>query len=332
MRALVVHQHGSIDAVRLEEYPEPRPGPGEVLIDVHAASVNFPDLLVIGGTYQRLPATPFVPGKDLAGTVAAAGANVNRVRPGERVMAQIEHGAFAERAVAAQAICHPIPPTMSFAEAAAMGLVYLTAHFALVERARLAAGEVVLVTGAAGGVGLAAAQIAKALGATVIAAVGSDEKAALARANGADHVVYTNLPDLRESLRAQVFAAVGKRGADVIIDSVGGDVFDACLRVIAWCGRLVVVGFAGGRVPEIRAGYVLVKNISIIGLQSSDYRDREPAKVQRVQRELFELYVQGKLKPHVMARYPLAGFREALATVQDRRVLGKVVLELRREE
>lgn len=332
MRALVVHQHGSIDAVRLEEYPEPRPGPGEVLIDVHAASVNFPDLLVIGGTYQRLPATPFVPGKDLAGTVAAAGANVNRVRPGERVMAQIEHGAFAERAVAAQAICHPIPPTMSFAEAAAMGLVYLTAHFALVERARLAAGEVVLVTGAAGGVGLATVQIAKALGATVIAAVGSDEKAALVRANGADHVVYTNLPDLRESLRAQVFAAVGKRGADVIIDSVGGDVFDACLRVIAWCGRLVVVGFAGGRVPEIRAGYVLVKNISIIGLQSSDYRDREPAKVQRVQRELFELYVQGKLKPHVMARYPLAGFREALATVQDRRVLGKVVLELRREE
>ena len=332
MRALVVHQHGSIDAVRLEEYPEPRPGPGEVLIDVHAASVNFPDLLVIGGTYQRLPATPFVPGKDLAGTVAAAGANVNRVRPGERVMAQIEHGAFAERAVAAQAICHPIPPTMSFAEAAAMGLVYLTAHFALVERARLAAGEVVLVTGAAGGVGLASVQIAKALGATVIAAVGSDEKAALVRANGADHVVYTNLPDLRESLRAQAFAAVGKRGADVIIDSVGGDVFDACLRVIAWCGRLVVVGFAAGRVPEIKAGYILVKNISILGLQSSDYRDREPAKVQRVQRELFELYVQGKLKPHVMARYPLAGFREALATVQDRRALGKVVLELRREE
>ena len=331
MRALVVHQHGSIEDVRLEEFPEPRPGPGEVLIDVHAASVNFPDLLVISGTYQRLPATPFVPGKDLAGTVAAVGADVNRVKPGERVMAQIEHGAFAERAVAAQAICHPIPATMSFAEAAAMGLVYLTAHFALVERARLTAGEVVLVTGAAGGVGLAAVQIAKAFGATVVAAVGSDEKAALVRANGADHVVYTNLPDLRESLRAQVFAAVGKRGADVIIDSVGGDIFDACLRVIAWCGRLVVVGFAAGRVPEIKAGYVLVKNIAIIGLQSSDYRDREPEKVQRVQRELFELYVQGKLKPHVMARYPLAGFREALATVQDRRVLGKVVFELQEE-
>jgi NADPH2:quinone reductase len=332
MRALVVHQHGSIDAVQLEEFPEPRPGPGEVLIDVHAASVNFPDLLVIGGTYQRLPPMPFVPGKDLGGRVAAVGAGVNRVQPGERVMAQIEHGAFAERAVAPQAVCHPLPPTMSFAEGAAMGLVYLTAHFALIERARLTAGEIVLVTGAAGGVGLAAVQIAKALGATVVAAVSGEEKAALVRANGADHVVYTNLPDLRESLRAQVVAAVGKRGADVIVDSVGGDTFDACLRVIAWCGRLVVVGFAAGRVPEIKAGYVLVKNISIIGLQSSDYRDREPAKVQRVQRELFELYVQGKLKPHIMARYPLAGFREALATVQDRRVLGKVVLKLRAGE
>jgi len=331
MRALVVHRHGSIDAVQLEEFPEPRPGPGEVLIDVHAASVNFPDLLVIGGTYQRLPATPFVPGKDLAGTVVAIGAAVNRVKPGERVMAQIEHGAFAERAVAAQAICHPMPATVSFAEAAAMGLVYLTAHLALVARARLTAGEVVLVTGAAGGVGLAAVQIAKAFGATVVAAVSSEEKAALVVANGADHVVYTNLPDLRESLRDQVFAAVGKRGVDVIIDSVGGDLFDACLRVIAWCGRLVVVGFAAGRVPEIKAGYILVKNISIIGLQSSDYRDREPATVQRVQQQLFALYEQGKLKPHVMARYPLSRYREALATVRDRRVLGKVVLAMREE-
>jgi len=329
MRALVVHRHGSIDAVQLEEFPEPRPHAGEVLIDVHAASVNFPDLLVIGGTYQRLPPTPFVPGKDLAGTVAAVGTAVSRVKPGDRVMAQVEHGAFAERAVAAEAVCHRMPDSMSFADAAAMGLAYLTAHFALVERAQVSRGEVVLVTGAAGGVGLAAVQIAKALGATVVATVSSEGKAAIARASGADHVVYTNIPDLREGLRTQVHAAIGKRGADVIIDSVGGDLFDASLRAIAWCGRLIVVGFADGRVPEIKAGYVLVKNISVIGLQSSDYRDREPEKVQRVQQELFELYVQGKLKPHVMARYPLSGFREALATVRDRRVLGKVVLEMR---
>jgi NADPH2:quinone reductase len=315
--------------VRLEELPEPQPGTGEVLIDVHEASVNFPDLLVIGGTYQRLPPAPFVPGKDLAGVVTAAGSGVRRVKPGDRVMAQIEHGAFAERAVAPESYCHAMPTAVGFIDAAAMGLVYLTAHFALVERAALRPGEIVLVTGAAGGVGHAAVQLAKALGATVVAAVSSEEKAALARSGGADHVVFTNVPDLRDGLRAQVHAAVGTRGADIVIDSVGGDVFDACLRALAWCGRLVVVGFASGRVPEVKAGYVLVKNISIIGLQSSDYRDREPGKVQRVQQELYELCVRGKVRPHVMARYPLAQFGEALATVRERRVLGKVVLDMK---
>jgi NADPH2:quinone reductase len=269
-----------------------------------------------------------VPGKDLAGVVVAVGAGVSRIAPGDRVVAQVEHGAFAERIVAAEALCHRLPEAMSFAEAAAMGLVYLTAHFALVERAQLRRGEVVLITGAAGGVGLAAVQLAKALGATVVAAVSSEDKAALVRQNGADHVVLTSVPQMREGLREQVFAAVGKRGADIIIDSVGGDVFDACLRVIAWCGRLVVVGFASGRVPEVKAGYVLVKNISIVGLQSSDYRDREPDKVRRVQQELFDLYEQGKLRPHIMARYPLADYRHALAAVRDRRALGKVVIEM----
>jgi NADPH:quinone reductase len=329
MRALVLHRHGPIDNLRLEDFPEPRPGADEVLIDVHAASVNFPDLMVIGGSYQRLPATPFVPGKDLAGTVAAVGANVKTVKMGERVMAQVEHGAFAERAVAPLANCHRLPAGMSFAEAAAMGLVYLTAHLALVERARLKPGETVLVTGAAGGVGLAAVQLAKAFGATVVASVSSEDKARLARANGADHVVSTNVPDLRESFREQVFAAVGKRGADVIVDSVGGDVFDACLRAIAWCGRLVIVGFAAGRVAEVKAGYLLVKNISLIGLQSSDYRDREPEKVREIQAALFALYEQGRIKPSVMASHPLAAWHEALTTVRDRRVLGKVVFELR---
>lgn len=329
MRALVLHQHGSIEDLKLEEFAEPQPGPNEVLIDVHAASVNFPDLLVISGSYQQLPPKPFVPGKDLGGTVAAVGANVTTVTPGDRVMAQIEHGAFAERAIAPQGNCYPLPPSMSFAEAAAMGLVYLTAHLALVERAGLKPGETVLVTGAAGGVGLAAVQIAKALGATVVASVSSDEKAAVARAGGADHVVFTEGSNLREKLRQQIFAAVGERGVDLIIDSVGGDVFDASLRTIAWCGRLVIVGFAAGRIPEVKAGYLLVKNISLIGLQSSDYRDREPQKVQRVQRELFAMYEQGKLKPHVMASYPLDAYREALAMVRDRKALGKVVIEMR---
>jgi len=329
VRALVVHEHGPLDNLRLENFAEPRPAAGEVLIDVHATSVNFPDLLVIGGSYQRLPSTPFVPGKDLAGTVAEVGSSVTNLKRGDRVMAQVEYGAYAERAVAPIGNCYRMPALMSFAEGAAMGLVYITAHFALVERAALKAGEAVLVTGAAGGVGLATVQLAKALGAIVIAAVSSKDKAALARANGADHVVFTEVPDLRDNLRQQISSGLGKRGVDIVIDSVGGDVFDASLRTVAWCGRIVIVGFAAGRVPEVKAGYLLVKNISLIGLQASDYRDREPDKVQRVQRELFALYEQGKLKPHVMATYPLEAYREALATVRDRKVLGKVVLKIR---
>lgn len=332
MRALIVNEHGPLEKLTLGELTNPQPRKGEVLVDVHAASINFPDLLVVGGTYQNLPPKPFVPGKDLAGVVAAVGEGVTRVKPGDRVMAQIEHGAFAERAVVREQLCFVMPAKMGFAEGAAMGLVYLTAHNALVERAQFKSGETVLVTGAAGGVGLAAVQLAKALGATVIAAVSTPEKAQVARDSGADHVVMTNVPDLRESFRKQVhdtLGAVGKRGVDIVLDSVGGDVFDASLRVLAWCGRLVIIGFAAGRIPEVKAGYLLVKNISLIGLQSSDYRDRAPQVVQAAHRQLFALYDQGKIKPHVMAEYPLKDYLAALRTVQDRRVLGKVVLTMR---
>ena len=329
MRALVVHQHGPLENLKLESFPDPRPGPDEVLVEVHAASVNFPDLLVIGGTYQILPATPFVPGKDLAGTVAAVGANVASVKPGDRVMAQIEYGAFAERAAVPSRSCHRMPGSMSLAEGAAMGLVYLTAHFALVERGGIRPGDTVLVTGAAGGVGLATVQLAKALGAIVVAAVSAEDQAAVARAGGADHVVRTDAPDLRERLRQQVFAAVGKRGVDLIVDSVGGEVFDASLRAIAWCGRLVTVGFASGRIPEVKVGLILVKNISLIGLHISDYRDRAADKARAAQADLFRLFEAGKLKPHVMAVHPFEAYREALAAVRDRHALGKVVLALK---
>jgi len=328
MRALVVHQHGPVDNLRLEAFPDPKPGPDEVLIDVYAASINFPDLLVIGGTYQNLPATPFVPGKDLAGKVVSVGANVTEFKAGDRVMAQVEYGAFAERAVASRHNCHRLTAGIGYVDAAAMGLVYLTAHFALVERGGIRPGETVLVTGAAGGVGLASVQIAKALGAVVVATVSSEEKAALVRASGADHIVRTDVENLREDLRARVFAAVGKRGVDLIIDSVGGDLFDASLRAIAWRGRAVIVGFASGRVPEIKLGLILVKNISLVGLQVSDYRDRTPDLTRRAQAELFAMYEAGKLKPHVMKVYPLHAYRDALAAVRDRRVLGKVVLEM----
>jgi len=318
MKALLVKQFGALDALVIEECPAPVPGAGEVLVDVRAAGVNFPDLLVIEGKYQLLPPLPFSPGKECAG--------VTRPKPGDRVMVQVEYGAFAQQVVTKDVNCHVIPEAMSFPEAAATGLTYMTAHFALVERAGLKSGETVLVTGAAGGVGLAAVQLAKALGATVLAAVSTPAKAAAAKANGADHIIDIAVPKLRDALREQVFAAVGKRGVDVIVDSVGGDVFDAGLRAIAWSGRIVVVGFASGRIPEIKAGHILVKNISVIGLQFSDYRDREPEKCRAVRQQLFDLYSAGSMKPHVMATYPLERYAEALALVRDRKVIGKVVL------
>ena len=329
MKALIVYEHGPVENLTPGEFPDPKPGKGEVLVDVYAASVNFPDLLVIGGTYQNLPPRPFVPGKDFAGVVAAIGEGVTRVKPGDRVMAQIEHGAFAERAVVRESLCFVMPAKMRYEEGAAMGLVYLTAHYALIERAQFRAGETVLVTGAAGGVGLAAVQLAKALGAIVIAAVSSQEKAQLACESGADHVVRTDVLDLRVSFRQQVFDAVGERGVDLVLDSVGGDVFDASLRVLAWCGRLVIIGFAAGRIPEVKMGYLLVKNISLIGLQSSDYRDRAPDVVRQAHEHLFALYNEGKIKPHVMAAYPMKEYLSALNTVKDRKVLGKVVITMR---
>ena len=326
MKALVVKAFGPLESMTLDEVAGPQPGADEALVDIKAASVNFPDLLVIQGKYQVLPPLPFSPGKECAGIVKAVGANVTRVKPGDRVLIQIEYGGYAQQVVAKAANCHVIPEAMSFTEAAAMGLTYMTAHFALVERAHVKAGESVLVTGAAGGVGMATIQVAKALGATVLAAVSNAEKAAAAKAAGADHIIDTSVENLRDGLRDQVYAAVGKRGVDVVVENVGGDVFDACMRAIAWSGRIIVVGFAGGRIPEVKAGHLLVKNISLIGLQFSNYRDREPEKCLAVREQLFDLYRAGKLKPYVMATFPLARYMEALALVRDRKVIGKVVL------
>jgi NADPH2:quinone reductase len=217
MKALVVKEFGALDSMTLEEVASPNPGADEALVDIHAASVNFPDLLVIQGKYQVLPPLPFSPGKECAGVVRAVGAGVTRVKPGDRVLIQIEYGGYAQQVVAKAVNCHVIPESMSFTEAAAMGLTYMTAHFALVERANIKAGESVLVTGAAGGVGLATVQVAKALGAVVLAAVSSPEKAAAAKAAGADHIIDTSVDNIREALRDQVYAAVGKRGVDGVL-------------------------------------------------------------------------------------------------------------------
>jgi NADPH2:quinone reductase len=315
VRAVLVRKPGPPADHRVEEVPDPAPGPGQVLIEARAIGVNYPDLLVVEGKYQFIPPAPYIPGKEVAGLVGA-----------RRVLAEVEYGAYAEKVVAREVDCHPIPDAIPFEHAAALGLAYQTAYFALLERAQYKTGESVLVTGASGGVGLAAVQIAKALGATVLAGVTSKEKGELCRRHGADHVIDLTAPDLRESVRAQVFAAVGKRGVDIVIDNVGADAFDGALRALAWRGRLVVVGFTGGRIPDVKAGYLLVKNIAVIGLQWSDYRDRDPQSVAAAQRQIFGLYLENKLRPEITATYPLARFADALNRFRDRAVQGKLLL------
>ncbi len=329
MRAILIREHGAPETLNIEEIPAPAVGDDGVLIDVHAIGVNYPDLLVISGQYQILPPHPFSPGKDAAGVVAAIGRNVKSCKPGDRVVVQLESGAYAEQVVARTENCFAIPDNMPFTDAAAMGLVYQTAHFALLERGMYRHGEVVLVNGAAGGVGLAAVQIAKGLGATVLAGVNNVEHGKLALTNGADHVIDLGADNLREALREQVHAVTNGHGADVVLDTLGGDVFDASLRAMAWRGRMVIIGFAAGRIPTIKANYLLVKNILVSGLQWSDYRERDPQWVRRVQGELFSLYTEGKIKPNVMQAFALEDFAVALALVKAGKVQGKVVLTTR---
>jgi NADPH2:quinone reductase len=326
MRAVIVHDYGPFRSAGVETVDDPVPGPGEVVIDARAIGVNYPDMLVIEGRYQFLPPLPFSPGKEVAGVVSAVGPGVTRFRPGDRVMAQREYGTYAEKTLSPEATCYRLPEPMGFEEGAALGLAYQTSYFALVERAAFREGETVLVTGASGGVGLAAVAIAKALGATVVAGVTSTEKGELARRHGADHVINLAAPKLRDSVREQVYAAVGKRGVDIVLENVGGEVFDGALRSLAWCGRMVVVGFASMQLPDIKANYLLLKNISAIGLQWSDYREREPHRVRRVQEALYALYLEGRLRPLVSATFPLERFADALACFAARRVRGKMIL------
>lgn len=326
MKAITIRRFGDPEGMTIEERPTPRIGPGQVLVSVKSIGVNYPDLLVIGGKYQVLPEPPFSPGKDAAGVVAAVGAGVEVCKPGDRVVCQLEHGAYAEEIAVPADQCFVLPDAMSFDEAAAMGLAYQTAHFALVERGMYREGETVLVNGAAGGVGLAAVQIAKGLGATVIAGVVGADQAAVARANGADHTVDLSMPDLRNALRDRIGELTGGHGVDVALDPVGGEVFAAALRAMAWRGRMVVIGFVSGTIPEIKVNYLLLKNIHVAGLQWSDYRDRTPDWVRRVQAELFALYHAGAVRPRVMRTFRFEEFADALALVREGRVAGKVVL------
>ena len=326
MRAVVVHEFGPPRSLCLEDVVEPKPDVGELVIDVAAAAVNFVDLLVISGRYQFLPPRPFTPGKLPAGTVSALGSGVTDFRIGDRVLTTAEHGGYSERACVKAADCYRIPDSMSFVEAASMALAFDTAWFALRERARLRSGESVLVLGATGGVGLAAVQLAKLFGARVIAGISSPNKESLAREAGADAVVDLSAPDTRDSLRAQVFAANGGSGVDIVIDPLGDKFFEASLRALNWSGRLVVVGFAAGEIPTVKANYLLLKNIEVSGLQVSDYRKRMPARMAECFAEIFDLFCNGRLTSPPTTTLPLESFAEALERVQDRKAGARLVL------
>jgi NADPH2:quinone reductase len=326
MRAVIVREFGPVEQATIGEFPKPVPGPHDILLEVDATAANFVDTLVIGGTYQFLPALPFVPGKLPAGTVAEVGSAVKTLEAGDRVLAMAEHGGYGEFVAVPETQCFKLPAKMSFVDAAAMALVYDTSWFALRDRARYQAGDSVLVLGASGGVGLASVQLAKAMGAKVLAGISSPDKADIVRQAGADAVVDLSRPDLRDSLRAQIHAETNNRGADIILDPVGGDVFDAALRALAWRGRLVVIGFASGRIPTIKANYLLVKNIEVTGLQISDYRKRMPGQLAACFQEIFALYEAGKIKPAATTVMPIDKFATALADIRDRKARGRIVL------
>jgi NADPH:quinone reductase len=322
VRAVQVERFGPLDGVLIAELPDPEPGPDDVVIEVAAAGVNFPDVLVAEGTYQTLPSLPFVPGKEAAGTVVAAGSNVRRLSPGDRVLALVEHGAFTERLCVPAELAMPIPDRMPFPQAAAFGLVYSTAHFGLVRRARLEPGETVLVTGASGGVGSASVQLAKALGARVVALVHDAAGADAVRALGADETLIADVGTLRDDL----LRITSGHGVDVTMEMVGGDVFSQIVRATAWEGRVVIVGFAAGSQNPIKPGHLLVKNISVLGLQSSDYRDRTPELMRATMADMLAMFDDGRLSIPIDATFELTKAGDALRRVKNGKVRGKVVL------
>jgi NADPH2:quinone reductase len=326
MKAVVVHEFGPVGTSAIEDVATPTPNTGEVLVEVAAVAANFVDTLVMQGKYQFLPDLPFSPGKLPAGTVRAVGPSVQNFKPGDRVLTMAEHGGYAEFVCAAQSQCWRLPIEMSFDDAAAIALAYDTAWVALTDRARLQAHDTVLVLGATGAVGLATIQLAKAKGAHVLAGISVSHKAALVREAGADDIIDLSVTNLRDGLREQVYALTDGNGADVVIDPLGGDFFDAAIRAVAWHGRLVVVGFAATRIAQVKTNYLLLKNIEVSGIQVSDYRKRMPELMRTCFEEIFELYRGGQIKPAPVTAYPLAAYASALEDLQNRCVAGRAIL------
>ncbi|MDH3375958.1 MAG: NADPH:quinone oxidoreductase family protein [Gammaproteobacteria bacterium] len=329
MRAVVVNEINNRNAVLVTDTDAPILGPEHVLIDAVSASFNFPDVLQIDGKYQIIPPLPFIPGKEAAGVVTNVGPAVTEFDVGDRVLVEVEYGAFAEQVAAPVQRVYRLPDELDMSTAAAMGLVYQTAYIALTDRAGLRKGDTVLVTGATGGVGLAAVQIAKAMGATVLAAIGNPAKADAARAAGADHVVNLFEEPLADRLREQVNVATNSRGVDIVLDVVGGDVFDAALRCIAFGGRIVVLGFTAGRIPSLKTNYVLLKNIAVVGMTVNGYFQHRPDTVRVAQDAIFALWKDGQLQPVIHTELALDDFADGFKMLDEREAIGKIVLAIR---
>ncbi len=322
MKAIRMEKLGGPDDLVMRDLPKPVPGPGQVRIAVEAAGVNFPDLLIIAGKYQVRPELPFTPGHEVAGTVLETGAGVSHVTPGDRVMATVQTGGYAEETLAEAPSVFRLPDGVSFEQAGGFPITYGTSYHALVDRAGLKSGETLLVHGASGGVGLTAVELGRKLGATVIGTVGTDEKMDVVRQHGADHVINYS----KENFRDRVLELTGGRGADVIYDPVGGDVFDLSRRCIAWAGRLLVIGFASGRIPELPVNHALVKGYSVIGVYWGAFAEREPEKNRANFMTLLEWCAEGSLNPHVSMRFPLSRAGEAMKALRTRKATGKVLV------
>ena len=323
MQAWICEQPTGIDALTWQERPTPSPGPGELLLQVEAASLNFPDLLIVQNKYQLKPALPFVPGSECAGVVQAVGAGV-QLAVGQKVACFGSTGGFATHAVVPESLCVPLPENASMNEAAALVLTYATTHHALLDRGQLRTGETVLVLGAAGGVGTAALQISKAAGARVIAAVSSDEKAEFCRQLGADASLnYSAGP---AHFRDELKRLTEGRGPDVVYDPVGADLAEPAFRSIAWRGRYLVIGFAGGPIPSLPLNLALLKGASIVGVFWGDFVRREPQHQAAVMRELIQWWQAGRIRPVIDRVLPMAELKSAYALMGSRAVRGKLVL------
>jgi NADPH2:quinone reductase len=322
VKALVCSAFGGLDGLALGDLPEPAPKPGEIVIDVRAAGVNLPDLLVTQGLYQFRPDPPFAPGGEVAGTVRSVGEGVTAFLPGDRVAGFTLWGGFAERVAARADQCFKLPDGIEDIAAAGLVITYGTALHALKDRAVLRSAETLLVLGAAGGVGLAAVEIAAARGATVIAAASSDEKLDIARQHGAAHTINYGRDDLRAALKE----ATGGRGVDVVLDPVGGTLAEPALRSIAWEGRYLVVGFAAGGIPKLSLNLVLLKGCEVVGVFWSAFAWRSPDCNQRNLAEVLAMYASGSIRPRVAEVYPLERGVEAMRRLQERSVAGKLVI------